>query len=829
MVLRNVPSTATFEEQRVEINELAADVNAISTDLVGDGSPQLGGDLDLNGNDITGTGNINHTGQLTTGSILSSAALNNKGSVQFGTVDAYSIGHMPANSNLAFSQTHGGSYLFYSDASTVELEIASGGITVDGSGTFGGDVEIGGTSGNPNTKLYASGSAEFAGGVDLAATNVNGSSINTLGGFTVQGSNGLRIVLDGYNQTTNTVRILTDGSATFASNIRSDGQIRSDRFKCGNNADQDKILLNNDGSANFAGAVVHGQLTAGGTGGNYFSNGEVAAYGPTSSGNIWRGWDVSGSSNVLTSSITAAGSAMFANDITLDRATAPSDVKISGSDTHAVWLSDGKFAIKYDGSAQFGESGGNFVSIDTNGKLLARNSSSSATVVLAANFNGTDNFTVAANGTIASNSGLVAANVNLQSSTTASWFQTGTSLGGSDYVWAVKNSSTNTWHGGLKTSSDLYLGGDITSDPKILLNGSNGSASFDETVTIGSGSAAPDDYGLIAYANANTLSNKSAVYARNLADGRNFTGDNSSGATTFEVYANGSATFAGSVDVGGSLNLNDTTVDLYSQTTNASSKTFQLFSDIGGTKVEKLSIQSNGNVVIGGNDINSSLNGIKMYVSGSDPSLIAAKADNNPGAAVTLLKLAGYSQSGSNYRENAAILFETDSANNAGNASGRILLRTEDNNSTNGPLTRVTINDNGKFTHAGGRLNNSGGDNLNDGQYNRITAGKSIGPNDNKTFTISGLQSGWMRITGGGYSSAGQSQFAIFYTMGGYMTATSTYDVAKHQEWGAGVSISTSKNAQSYDITLTNNSGSYTLACNFTVESSSANLKITSN
>ena len=31
MVLRNVPSTATLEEQRVEINELAADVNALTT------------------------------------------------------------------------------------------------------------------------------------------------------------------------------------------------------------------------------------------------------------------------------------------------------------------------------------------------------------------------------------------------------------------------------------------------------------------------------------------------------------------------------------------------------------------------------------------------------------------------------------------------------------------------------------------------------------------------------------------------------------------------------------------------------------------------------
>ena len=31
MVLRNVPSTATFEEQRVEINELAADVDTLAS------------------------------------------------------------------------------------------------------------------------------------------------------------------------------------------------------------------------------------------------------------------------------------------------------------------------------------------------------------------------------------------------------------------------------------------------------------------------------------------------------------------------------------------------------------------------------------------------------------------------------------------------------------------------------------------------------------------------------------------------------------------------------------------------------------------------------
>ena len=70
--------------------------------------------------------------------------------------------------------------------------------------------------------------------------------------------------------------------------------------------------IQSNGSAKFAGAVIHGQLHAGGTGGNYLSNGEVAAYGPTSSSHLWRGWDVSGSSNFLTSSISAAGDATFA-------------------------------------------------------------------------------------------------------------------------------------------------------------------------------------------------------------------------------------------------------------------------------------------------------------------------------------------------------------------------------------------------------------------------------------------------------------------------------------------------------------------------------------
>ena len=40
-------------------------LTGITTDIVGDTTPQLGGDLDVNGNDITGTGNVNLTGVVT--------------------------------------------------------------------------------------------------------------------------------------------------------------------------------------------------------------------------------------------------------------------------------------------------------------------------------------------------------------------------------------------------------------------------------------------------------------------------------------------------------------------------------------------------------------------------------------------------------------------------------------------------------------------------------------------------------------------------------------------------------------------------------------------
>lgn len=66
------------------------------------------------------------------------------------------------------------------------------------------------------------------------------------------------------------------------------------------------------------------------------------------------------------------------------------------------------------------------------------------------------------------------------------------------------------------------------------------------------------------------------------------------------VWTGGDAKFGGSLEVGANIDLTDSTVDLYSQTTNAASKTFQLFSDIGGTKTEKVSITANGSASFSG-------------------------------------------------------------------------------------------------------------------------------------------------------------------------------------------------------------------------------------
>ena len=144
----------------------------------------------------------------------------------------------------------------------------------------------------------------------------------------------------------------------------------------------------------------------------------------------------------------------------------------------------------------------------------------------------------------------------------------------------------------------------------------------------------------------------------------------------------------------------------------------------------------------------------------------------------------------------------------------------------------IGINDPTQKLHiGGGKIRQRGPSltNLNQGDYYAFPTGKTISANQTKVFTFSGLQSGWMTIRGGGYSSAGQSQFSVMYHLGGYMTATHTYDVHTVRQWGSGVSISTTKNAQNFQISITNNSGSYSLTVHLYVEGSGPNQTVSSN
>ena len=86
------------------------------------------------------------------------------------------------------------------------------------------------------------------------------------------------------------------------------------------------------------------------------------------------------------------------------------------------------------------------------------------------------------NGNIATEGSVAATSVNLQSSSTSSWFQTGTSLYSTNYVWAAKNSSSNTWHSGLQTDGDLLLG-NVLNDARIGIYGSSGNMSLKNATT----------------------------------------------------------------------------------------------------------------------------------------------------------------------------------------------------------------------------------------------------------------------------------------------------------------------------------------------------------
>ena len=67
--------TDTFDEWRLKHNITATLSFTALQNVLEDASPQLGGNLDLNSRNITGTGNINTTGALTVSGVLTGASI----------------------------------------------------------------------------------------------------------------------------------------------------------------------------------------------------------------------------------------------------------------------------------------------------------------------------------------------------------------------------------------------------------------------------------------------------------------------------------------------------------------------------------------------------------------------------------------------------------------------------------------------------------------------------------------------------------------------------------------------------------------------------------
>lgn len=109
-----------------------AKVYGVDFDVLSDTTPQLGGNLDLNSNNITGTGNIDITGTITSTGALDtgSSAITTTGTVNAGTVD---LGN--------WTVTESAGVLYFATGGTNKMKLdASGNLTVVGNVTAYGTV-----------------------------------------------------------------------------------------------------------------------------------------------------------------------------------------------------------------------------------------------------------------------------------------------------------------------------------------------------------------------------------------------------------------------------------------------------------------------------------------------------------------------------------------------------------------------------------------------------------------------------------------------------------------------------------------------------------------
>jgi len=103
---------------------------------------------------------------------------------------------------------------------------------------------------------------------------------------------------------------------------------------------------------------------------------------------------------------------------------------------------------------------------------------------------------------------------------------------------------------GIDAAGDIKLGDDIQTSNTIYLKGSDGSAEFAGTVSLGSTTSATSNIALDAYSSAPATQGVAAIRAKGTNGGNLFVGMDSAGYDRFTVSNDGSAEFAGKVVVG---------------------------------------------------------------------------------------------------------------------------------------------------------------------------------------------------------------------------------------------------------------------------------------
>ena len=187
-------------------------------DVVDDTTPQLGGDLDINNNNITGTGNINVTGHLSVGGVHQLASYLS-GSING---DIFRVG---SNSSVNMKVNVGGSGVRIMASSGRELRLLSDGDTTEKGIVVASDGNVGVGTESPTAKL------SVVGNIGLNATTAPSDP-----------ASGEAFIYTTHTSGNTGIRLHASGSSEVLE-VRS-GSSTTDLFK-----------LNNQGNATFQGEV----------------------------------------------------------------------------------------------------------------------------------------------------------------------------------------------------------------------------------------------------------------------------------------------------------------------------------------------------------------------------------------------------------------------------------------------------------------------------------------------------------------------------------------------------------------------------------------------